>query len=451
MEKPCVICQAEPEEAEKVWYAYATRLRVRDAYKTAKRVFTEADLSLEDVGEHLREHHFVQPGPPGKPNRNLALQEAMNQLHKPIHLLLQAIYRAQALSLRQIEEMFYIDQAEDPEPLRERMRTELRKLSYRSFLYQLWPENIGTLSFDDPGPYYLLNRQACPVVERLEGLPAESIPFGAYVTSLSQVKEFYLERDSHFVEVIISLRRHLYQRPFMFEGREMQVHLGIEHWYAPVQTHCSVPSLDGKEEEPFAPSGLVGFRMESRDGTFSTLLPVWFEYDNGTDDPGEVAAEILRYGAYYKSEGYRKQFPRMHESGVTGPLIVICEDAYRREEIGDALKRELEGQEVPIYLTERPSLLGDPYASKLLLPVGNRAETYHILERAVHHNRKLIDRRVFSGTERLNDPPVHQLLASGRPAPPVKEEKPATDPFGRPVKPKPKPKPDLSAWTTQDG
>jgi hypothetical protein len=310
------------------------------------------------------------------------------------------------------------------------MEQELRRLTFRSFLYQLWPENAGTLAFDDPGPYYFLNRQACPVVERLEGMAPQSLPFGAYVTSLSQVREFYLERDSRLMDVIVAMREGLYRRNFSIGEREVAAHLGIEHWYAPVQLHCELTVPGHAEPVHFAPSALIGMRLESRDGALSTLLPMWFEYDRGTEDVESTVEEVLRYANYYGSDEYRRRFPRLAEQNNPGPLIVLCEDAYRREEVAAALRSRLGGRSIPVYFSERPTLLHDPYAEDLLVSVAAGGERYALLDRLLAHNKPLLDRRVFAGTDRLTDPLTSQLAA----------ETPASSAS-------PKPPPDLSAWS----
>ena len=407
----CVICNADQEESDRVWYAYAGRLRLRDALRVAQKQWPDAELTSELVQAHLHHHPFVQPTPPGKLNRGMALQEALAGFRRHSLFLLLAIYRAKSLSARQIYQFFYLDHAEDSEDLRALMARDLRKLSYRSFLYQLWPENVGTLSFPDPGPYYFLNRQACPVVERLEGLESSSLPFGQYVTSISQVKEFYMERDARFMDVVTAMRAGLYQRSFLLEGREVTVHLGVEHWYAPVQLFCELPNPNGGEGSHFAPSGLFGLRVESRDGALSALLPVWFEYDRGTEEADETVDEILRYAAYYSSSFYKTKFPRLAAHNNPGPLIVLCDDAYRRQEMVLALRDRVGDRHVPIYFTERPTLLRDPYAQGVLTGIADPDRHYSLLERVVHHNKALIDQRVFAGTDRLTAPTIAQLAA----------------------------------------
>jgi len=406
----CAICNAELEEQEKVWHAYAHRLRLRDAVRVAQRTWPQDELTSEMVRTHLREHHYIQPSPPGKGlNRSMALQETLTTFQRPWFYLMLALYRGQALSRDQIYRMFYLDHAENSDQLRDKLLADLQKLSYRSFLYQVWPDTISTLRFEDPGPYYFLNRQAVPLVERLEGLESGSLPFGMYVTSQQQVQEFYLERDARFLDVIVTMREQLYRREFELMGKMCHVHLGVEHWYAPVQLHTEV------EGQPFSPSGLVALRAESRDGTFSTLLPVWFEYDRGTEDAEETSDEILRYAKYFESDAYRSKFPLLAENRSPGPLVVLCEDAYRREEIGRMLGAKLGQQAAPIYLTERPTMMQDPYAPDVLVPVGDSDQRYGLLERMIFHTQTLISRHILSGTAHLTDPPAKELLGKNNP------------------------------------
>jgi hypothetical protein len=299
--------------------------------------------------------------------------------------------------------MFYLDHAENSDQLREKLLADLQRLSFRSFLYQVWPDTISTLRFEDPGPYYFLNRQAVPLVERLEGLESGSLPFGMYVTSQQQVQEFYLERDARFLDTIVSLREHLYRREFEISGKHCHVHLGVEHWYAPAQLYTELG------DDNFAPSGMVALRIESRDGTFSTLLPAWFEYDRGTEDAEDTANEILRYAQYFESGKYKEMFPLLAEHKNPGPVIVICEDAYRREEISRIIGIKLAGQSAPIYLTERPTLLHDPYAAQVLSPAGDATERYSLVERMIAHSQAIISKHVFSGTAHLTDPPAREL------------------------------------------
>jgi len=76
-----------------------------------------------------------------------------------------------------------------------------------------------------------------------------------------------------------------------------------------------------------------------------------------------------------------------------------------------ALRSRVGDRHVPIYFTERPTLLRDPYAQGVLIGVSSPDRRYSLLERIVHHNKTLIDQRVFAGTDRLTDPTVAQLAA----------------------------------------
>jgi len=359
----CLICQADQEQQNQIWYAYADRLRSKDAFHSAQSVISP-DLTSAQVSEHLRQHHFIQPSPPGQGlNRSLALQEALTSFPRYWFYILLAIYKAQALSGQQLYDLFYLDHAQDSKVLRQQLEDDLHRLSCRSFLYRVWPETLAhTLTFEDHGPYYFLGRQAIPLIERLQGMEPESLAFGAYVTSAQQVQEFYLERDSRFMKAIVAIRSNLYRRQFSFDGQLASVHLSIENWYAPVQLHCQL-----EDGQPFAPSALLAFRFQSNQRAFSYLLPCWFEYDRGTEEADEVAGEALRYGSYYNSLEYQNKFKEMARHSCPGPLIIICDDTYRREEVRLALAQRLKGKEVPIYLTDRQSLISDPYNQEILM------------------------------------------------------------------------------------
>lgn len=395
----CLICAAEEESSNQVWYAYANRLRMRDAVHSAQKLISP-DLTYDQVAEHLREHQYIQPPPPGKGlNRSLALQEALTSFPRYWFYIMLAMYRAQALSEQQLYKMFYLDHAKDSVSLQKQMKSDLQRLSSRSFLYRVWPESLAhTIEFEDAGPYYFLNRQSIPLVERLEGLESESLAFGAYVTSAAQVQEFYLERDARFLEVIVALRSGLYRRESTLAGKSAIVHLAIENWYAPIQLHCEI-----SEGDPFSPAALTGFRCEAPNGSWSHLLPCWWEYDRGTEEAGEIADEVLRYSKYYATERYRQQFPILAAHGCPGPLIVVCEDSYRREEVRSALSARLGDQKVPVYLVERASLIHDPYGEGILLRPGDDAGRYSLLEVVWDHTQKLRDAHALPGTANLTD------------------------------------------------
>jgi hypothetical protein len=395
----CAICEADNEFKDKVWYTYADRLRVRDAARSAQKLISE-DLTAEQVKEHLLYHHFIQPTPPGKNlNRSLALQEALTSFPRYWFYLLLALYRAQALSEQQIYQLFYLESAPDSVELYDQMQQDLNRLSYRSFLYKLWPDCMAdTMRFEDSGPYYFINRQAIPLVERLMGLESESLPFGAYVTSAQQVQEAYLERDSRFLDTVVAMRSQLYRREFEFDNRPSTVHVAIEHWYAPIQLHTELS--DG---EAFSPAALLGFRVDSRDGALSHLLPSWWEYDRGTEEPGEVVKEILRYALYYGGERYQQQFPALANNNCPGPLIVVCEDSYRRQEITALLAAKLGDSQVPLYLVDRGTLLRDPYAEEILVKASDPSSRYSLLPVIWQEGKILRDVHAIPGTGSLGD------------------------------------------------
>ena len=395
----CVICNADEEARNQVWYAYANRLKMRDAMRAAHKLVDDS-LTLDQVETHLRDHQYTQPSPPGKgSNRSLALQEALTSFPRYWFYILLAIYRAQALSEQQLYKMFYLDHAKDSAKLQKQMRKDLHRMTSRSFLYRVWPEALAhTLNFEDPGPYYFLNRQAVALVERLEGLASESMPFGSYVTSAQQVQEFWLERDARFLETVVSMRSGLYRHEMTVEDRAMVVHLAIENWYAPIQLHCELG-----EGNPFAPSALMGFRFETRDGGLSHLLPCWFEYDRGTDEASEVAEEVLRYGSYYASEHYHSQFPILSKLSCPGPLIIVCDDAYRREEVRGELSARIGKQLAPIYLVERGSLINDPYGQGILLTPGDDQSRFSLLGVIWDNTLALRESHAMAGTGHLTD------------------------------------------------
>lgn len=411
---PCLLCDATAEQHEKIWCAYASRLNLRDAWRMSMRTLELEDgqLTDEEVQEHLFEHHWVQPSPPGKFHRSLALQEALTTFPRHLFWLLRAIYRAKALSERQIYAMFYLQAAPDGLELRERFKQDLRRLVFRSFLYQHWPENRGALAYEDPGPYYFLNRQAIPVVERLEGVTLE---FTTYTTSLQQVHEFQLEHDARMLDVVVAMRECLYDRVFPYGDEQMAAMVGIEHWYSPVQleSHLVLPN---KEEVNFAPSALLGVRMESQSGNLSTLLPVWLEYDRGTEEPEDVARGITYYAAYYATSEYKQLFPRLAEHQTPGPLICVCESPYRRDEVAEAFGELLGERQVPVYFTDRQTFCHDPYREDILYAAGAERQRYALLERMLHHCDALVAQRVFAGTDRLTDRSAREILGgkSGR-------------------------------------
>jgi hypothetical protein len=130
------------------------------------------------------------------------------------------------------------------------------------------------------------------------------------------------------------------------------------------------------------------------------------------DEPSQVVESVLCYAVYYRSETYRKMFPRLAEHRCTGPLIVMCENAYRRDEIAAELGAALGGRHVPVYLTERPTFLTDPYAQGILLSATHPGQRFSLLDRLAEHNRPLIEHRVFSGSDHLTDLTVDQVLRS---------------------------------------
>lgn len=403
----CPLCTCGTSEHDEVWHAYAQNMKLADAHRMAQRRLDDPSITSEQVDEHLRRHHWVQPSPPGKLHPSLALQEALVEFKRHEFYLLRALYRAKALSARQIYALFYLDHAVDGPDLQQRLADDLHRLTFRSFLYQHWPENRGALTFDDPGPYYCLNRQAIPIINRLEDT---SVAFNSYTTSIAQIQEFNLEHDCRFHDVIVALRQSLYRRSFSLAGREVQAHVGVEHWYAPVQLNTHLKLLDGQEVN-FTPAGLLGVRLESRDSDLSTLLPLWLEYDRGTHDADLVAQSVLCYGNYFNSPDFKKRFPRLAEHKSTGPLVVICESAYRRDEVAQALEARLGGKRVPVYLTDRPTVSHDPYTPGILTTPGGGDERFTLLDRLVEHSRTLIQHRVYVGTDRLTDPSVSEVLA----------------------------------------
>lgn len=429
----CVLCAAEAEDQEKVWHAYGSRLNFRDPWRVAQNQLNLIDITLEEVEEHLTHHAWVQPSPLGKLYRSLALQEALTTFPRYLFYLFRALYRAKALSQKQIYSMFYLDQGADSTELKAKMESELRRLVFRGYLYRHWPENKGALDYEDPGPYYFINRQGIPIVERLEGIPSGDLEFTSYITSLSQVLEFNLEHDARLMDAVVAMRERLYRRTFDWQESELQMHVAIEHWYAPVQLHAHLTLEDGRELN-FTPAALIGIRAETRDGSLSSLLPLWFEYDRGVDEPEQVVESIVLYGEYYKSSAYQTMFPRLVEHNATGPLICICESPYRRDEISALLSEVLPEQPVPLYLTDRQSFVHDPYATGILTSPQNPGKRYTLTERLMEHNRVFIQQRVLSGTDHLHDPSTTELLSDRHNA---GSGKPAKKKGGSP---------DLSAW-----
>ena len=406
----CPICQADPKQQENIWYAYADRMVLKDAFRAARRLLGP-DIQWAQVNEHLYQHHWVQPAPPGRLQRNLALQEVITTFSNYMYHMLRAVWRARALSRRQLYAMFYLDSAEDGEELRELFGRDLQRLVFRSFLYQHWPENKGALQFEDPGPYYFLNQKAIPLLERLEG---QELGFNDYIPSLAKIKEFNLEHDTRFLDVLVQLRSTLYNRSFNWNEERLTCHLGVEHWFPGhmVQTHLSLPS--GKEIV-FEPAALVALRAESHSGALSTLLPCWFEYDRSTKDLSEIVDRILAHQVYHRSVSFQNLFPRMAEHHSPGPLVVVCDSSYRRDEVAATLSGQLSGQPAAIYLTDRPTLIHDPYGEGILVAPGQQ-QRYSLLERLLEHNRCLIDHRAFSGHDHLTDRPAAEMLQA-RPAP----------------------------------
>lgn len=403
----CPLCDADERTADNIWYAYADRLAMKDAFRAAKRLLGSA-VEWDTVTQHLYHHHWVQPQPPGRLVKNLALQEVMTGFSRYMFLLLQAVYRGKALSKRQIYIMFYIDHAEDSEALREQMHRDLQRLVFRSFLYQHWPENKGALQFDDPGPFYFINQRALPILERLEG---HEISFNEYVPSLAKIKEFNLESDSRFLDVIVRLRACLYGRRFHYADEMLQAHLAIEHWIPPHALHTHL-AIDDRKEIHFSPAGLVGMRVETISGSLSTILPLWLHYDRGIDTPQEIVDRLNAYTPYLQSTHYVMQFPRLAEHKNPGMLVVVCDSPYRRDEIQETLHKQTTALAMPTYLTDRASFSRDPYDTGILVHSGDVKERYSLIDQLIEHNKRIIQTRVFASTDRLTDRPSGQVLAS---------------------------------------
>lgn len=442
MEHPgCPICALADEEHDRIWHAYGARINLRDSFKVATRIFAgkepEVQISEEQVAEHLLGHHWVQPTPLGKFNRSFALQEAMTSFPRHLLLLLRALYRARALSKQQIYRLFYLDHAPDSQALRDQIDRELQALTFRSYLFCHFPENKGALTFEDEGPFYFINRQAIPLVEHLEGTELEP---GTYTTSIAQVQEYFLEHDTRFLDVIVRLREALYQRPFPYGQSQLTAHLGLDHWYAPAQLHCPLPSPSGVGTIEFSPAAALGFRVEVRDGSMNTLLPLWIDYDRGTEQVDEMADGLLLYAAYYGDSAYRQRFPRLAEHRTPGPLLVICENAWRCQQLAEALHERFGDQDVPVYLADRSTLMQDPYAPNILISPTQSQARFSLLERLLTCSRPLITARAFAATDHLHDPLPATLLAEAGAKAPASVSAPG----------KQTPKVNLSAWLGQD-
>jgi hypothetical protein len=397
------------EEHKHLWRVYGQRIAVSDPYRLFQKAHPEIPITEAMVDEHFRSHPFEQPGPGNnKINRSQALQEALTTFPKYLFYLFRALYRARSLSQSQIYTIFYLDQSADSPELREQMERELHRLVARNYLYRVWPAQLTEVTYNDPGPFYFIGRQAIPVVEKLEGISPGELPPKHYITNAQNIEPYFLEKDVRFLDVIVALRYWLYRRTFTYSERELVAHVAIEHWYAPSQLTAYIEMNNGRAVH-FTPQALVGIRAETRDGSLSTLLPLWIEYDRGLDETHQVVDEILCYGLYYQHEHYQQMFPRLAETQTPGPLLILCETPYRRDEMLQALQAVLPPRPVPIYLVDRTSFCHDPYAEGLLSSPQTELK-YSLLERLMYHNQTLIRHRVFSGMDHLSDRSARQVI-----------------------------------------
>jgi hypothetical protein len=406
----CPLCDLAPEPAANLWRVYGQRLSPRDVHRLLVKQHPELSVSEAEIDTHFREHPFEQPAPEGKLHRSQALQEGLTTFPRYLFYLFRALYRGTALSQRQIYAMFYLDQAADSPQLQAQMRGELHRLVARNYLYRVYPEQLSAVSYDDPGPFYFIGRQGIPLAEKLEGIAPGELHARHYMTNFQNVEPYHLEKDLRFLDAIVALRRRLYRRTFRYADRELQAHIGIEHWYAPSELLAHIQLPDGRAFN-FTPSALLGVRAETRDGSLSTLLPLWLEYDRGIDDIAAVVDNILCYGFYYQHEHYAQTFPRLAEHQNPGPLVILCETPYRRDEVAAALRSVLPDRPVPVYLADRASFCHDPYEDGQLLSPQQPDKSFNTLERLLFHNKALTKQRVFTGTDHLDDPSTRQLLA----------------------------------------
>src|ERR1035437_3374405 len=93
--KLCELCERDAHAHNKIWYAFASRLEVKDALQVASKL--GVDVDADQVWAHLWAHVYEQPSPAGKFKPQRATQESVATFPLHYYWILRTLYRCKTL------------------------------------------------------------------------------------------------------------------------------------------------------------------------------------------------------------------------------------------------------------------------------------------------------------------------------------------------------------------
>lgn len=335
----CPICR-DQDLGQKAWYALQAS---RGEYKEVSAQLQSLDPAL--IRDHFQYHRIIQPSPQGNLRRDKALEKGQKATKRAQDIILLAS-RVPALSATQLAELFFWNgTAKQMSSARNACYRQLRYLLYSDFLYRLYPPAAARPAElgggkGDAVSIYFLGRDGVPLVEEKEGW---KLARRQWITRPEDTDEDWrLRQRQESNEIVASLARQIAQNPATsVQGLAGTLNFTPLNWYADKRMYWQWSDpVRGATRIYLSGLSALGVSFPERQASF--LLPFTYLWDSASQSADSAANELVSYGLLERSDLLHQLLPEF-PSGFIPPLLVVCRDAARAQDLRKAAQKAVMG------------------------------------------------------------------------------------------------------------
>lgn len=429
---PPVDPEAEPERAHEDALALWREWNPSEhgsAHWVSRVIEVAAELGVEVTPQQIRDHfsdkhRIEQPALGGQIQHERFLAQT-NELTDRQRQLIDALFRQRVLMTRQIIDVFYAH-GRSKDAAKKAAQADLKVLAQGHFLYRYFPseEDIAKAKGEIPqfskAALWFLGKRSVPYIMDRYGLSFHP----DYVNRAAEVSNATMVHDLAANEVYAALGRRLAKTKGKVKASrgEMVIAVNPDNWYGPGPRMLAMGFSDlvDRSFHRIKPDGFGTLGVHAADDLPSCQLPFFIEYDHGSRDINDVAAQLFNYHLLAISGAAAKRFPELDAEHYAVPVLMVFSDKERLHKVHKRFKefaRTERGIEngAPILLTTEKEWRKDPLASDIVVVAwADDARSGDFIEFLLRASQPLIDQRAIPAGQALRlDPEAAPARAEG--------------------------------------
>jgi len=369
------------------------------------------EVTPEQVKAHFSDRHKIeQPMMTGSLNHEHLLSLA-NGFSDEGQAVINAIYRQHVLMTRQIVDVFY-GRGRSLNAARQAALGELSPLAQAHFLYRYYPSDEDAKRKNPPPQFsksaiWYLGRAAIPYIKERYGLNF----YPPHITRARDVKTetmiHDLKANGIFSSICAALNEAKGKIPY--QDGDILLEALPANWYGPGPQALNMAFLDRQtsQERRIMPDGFASLSVHRSGDISNCQLPFFYEFDNGTRDPKDVAGQLLAYHLLALSGVATRRFSDLDVDQYALPVLMVFSDKGRAKKVSRLFREKAQTElgienGAPIFIANEKDWNTDPFAADVVRQAWEENASGHsFLDLLVNASRPLIEAKKVSADQVL--------------------------------------------------